>query len=168
MPGLLRGHEIANPVRCADRIEELWDCSLERHPHSTERLWTTRGTQRVHHWFFEGELFQLSPKLCLDTMKATCKSYLNQFANEKHEPMLYSIGISYRVAQDEAWSHSKVMYDTWTLQQFDANYSDVTSFLITDFYDKARIASEPGPVRIRQFSLHCKTLSDQLSCIVAP
>ena len=168
MPGLLRGHEVTSPIRCADHVEELWDCSLERHAHSTERLWTTRGTQRVHHWFFEGELFQLSPKLCLDTMKTTCKSYLSQFANEKHESMLYSIGISYRVTRGGTGSHSKVMYDTWTLQQFDANYSDVTSFLITDFYDTTRAAGERDPVRIGRFSLHCKTLSDQLSCRVAP
>lgn len=168
MPGLIRGREVTNPVRFPDHVEEIWDCNLERHGHSAERLWTTRGKQRVHSWFFEGELFQLSPELCLDAMKITCKVYLNQFTNEKHESILFSIGISFRIAQCGAGSHSKVMYDSWELHQFDANYSDATSFLITDFYDKTRIASDPGPVKIGLFSLHCKTLSDQMSCSVSP
>ena len=160
MPKLQENHEDAGAVRIPNHVEEIWDSDLERHDHSARKFWTTRGTRKVHYWFFENEPFQTDPRLCLDAMKTTCKAYLNQFTNEKYECILFSVGISYRIEQCGSASHSKTMFDTWTLDQFDTNYSDAANFLTSNFYDMTSYAREPGTVEIGLLTLHCKTLSD--------
>ena len=147
-------------VRIPELVEEILDTNLEKHDHTPRKFWTNRGTQRIHYWYFERESFQRNPKQCLDAMETTCKAYLNQFANEKHECILFNIGIGYKNESFTSASHTKTMFDNWTLDQFNTNYSDATNYLTSHFYHTLRIAKEPNTVKIGLFTLHCKTLSD--------
>ena len=156
--------------------QRLWDWNLE------DGVWICRGKINMNVWFLESSTSNSIIRV-LQLMRGNCQRLLNRFIAEQDQVILFTVGVVYKVKtrnvldphflsyctsekiQPEISFWSEGDNATLTMIHFDRVYEFAAMNLIQKFFHQLSHPVLHGytNMEITSFSIHCKTLMDEMT-----
>ena len=153
----------------------LWDINLE------DSIWICRGKININVWFLEAATSNAITRV-LQLMRRNCRKHLNRFIAEQRQPILFTVGIAYKVKTRNGLDPHFFSYcasdkfqpeiSLWQegnnftpMVNFDRDYEFAAMNLIQKFFQQLShpVLRGCSNIEITSFSLRYKTLKDEVT-----
>lgn len=160
----------------ANISQRLWDINLEGD------TWVCRGKINFNLWFLDAATSNSITRI-LHLMKRNCKNLLEQFIEEKRQPIVFTLGVVYKTItrngvdphflsgctsdkiqpEISLWQECQILMNPMT--NFNQDYESAAMNLIQKLFQQFSNPVLEGcyNTEITSFSIHYKTLSDDCS-----